>query len=118
MSVKKVNTIQQSDIGSIVEKKTAFFKDVVQKTILYIQKNKMLDILGISDLNCCIDRLTELNKKIKELSEIKIHSNDTDNIITILQNINNELSCLFKNYGTENFQDFMTVCFGNNIKIN
>lgn len=117
MSVKKVNTIQQSDIGSIVEKKTAFFKDVVQKTILYIQKNKMLDILGISDLNCCIDRLTELNKKIKELSEIKIHSNDTDNIITILQNINNELSCLFKNYGTENFQDFMTVCFGNNIKI-
>lgn len=117
MSNKKENTIQTSDIGSIVEKKTVFFKDVVQKTILYIQKNKMLDILGISDLNCCIDRLTELNKKIKELSEIKIHSNDTDNIITILQNINNELSCLFKNYGTENFQDFMTVCFGNNIKI-
>ena len=116
-SVKKENTVKQTDIELILEKKTEFFKNVVQKTILYIQKNKMLDILGISDLNCCIDRLTDLNKKIKELANLSITNNNTDNIITSLQNINNDLSCLFKNYGTENFQDFMTVCFGSNVKI-
>ena len=61
--VKKENTIKQHDIGIIVEKKTEFFKDVVQKTILHVQKNKVFDILGISDLNACIDTLTDLSKK-------------------------------------------------------
>ena len=40
--VKKENTIKQQDIGIIVEKKTEFFKDVVQKTILHVQKKQSI----------------------------------------------------------------------------
>lgn len=32
-----------------VEKKIDFFKDVIQKTIIHVKKNKNIDILGISD---------------------------------------------------------------------
>ena len=113
----KKDTIKQPDIGIIVEKKTEFFRDVVQKTILHVQKNKIFDILGISDLNACIDSLTDLSKKIKELTELNVKHSDTDVLISNLQIINNELSGLFKNYGTEKFEDLLLVCFGNNSKI-
>ncbi len=115
--VKKDNIMKQSDVGIIVDKKIDFFKDVVQKTILHVQKNKIFDILGISDLNCCIDCLTDLSKKIKELSDLNLKHIDTNILISNLQNINNELSGLFKNYGTEKFEDLLLVCFGNNSKI-
>ena len=105
-----------SDITTLILKKIVFFDDIIQKTILHIQRNKMLDIVGASDQNICINILFELNKKIRE---INIHStsgyeSDTENIINTLQHINNELSSLFKIYGTESFEDLLWICFGNN----
>ena len=47
-----------------IEKKLDFFKDILQKTILHVKKVKNLDVLGESDVTTCIDRLTELSKKI------------------------------------------------------
>ena len=110
-NVQKTTT----DVFPLVEKKLEFFKDIIQKTIIHIQKNKVLDILGISEVSSCIDKLGELSKKIQEIANLKIHS--TDSIINNLQLINNELSCLLKNYGTENFEDLLLICFGNNNKI-
>ena len=97
----------------LVEKKVDFFKDVIQKTIIHVQKNKFLDILGISDVSLCIEKLGELSKKIKELTDIK----NSDNLINNLQLINNELSSLLKNYGTDCLEDLLLICFGNNNKI-
>ena len=37
-----------------VKKKIDFFKDVIQKTIIHVQKNKFFDILGISDVCSCV----------------------------------------------------------------
>jgi ATP-dependent Lon protease len=116
-AVKNENIIKQNDVTSVIDKKIEFFKDVVQKTILHVQKNKVLDILGISDVNTCIERLTDLSKKIKELFELNTKKTDTDILIANLQIINNELSSLFKNYGTNSFEDLLLVCFGNNNKI-
>ena len=115
MSEKHNNTSKKdntSEVNVLVDKKLEFFKDIIQKTILYVQKNKLLDILGVSDINACIDKLNELNKKINEMP---IES--TDNQINGLQFINNELSGLFKNYGTQNLDDLLIICFGNNYKI-
>lgn len=111
---KEINQKQTSEMLPLVERKIEFFKDVVQKTIIHVQKNKVLDILGISDVSTCIEKLGELSKKISELSESKTCS--TDNIINNLQLINNELSTLLKNYGTESFEDLLLICFGNNNK--
>lgn len=107
---KKEN--KQNDVClQVVEKKLALFKDIIQKTIIHVQKNKMLDILGVSDVTTCIDRLNELSKKINSITEKDFKNTDT--LINTLQNINNDISSIFKNYGTENLEDLLIVCFGN-----
>ena len=116
MTQKKISP----DIISLISKKITFFEDVIQKTILHVQKNKLLDIIGISEVNSCVNMLFELNQKIKdininELTNLdKISDKVTDNIINILQNVNNELSCLFRVFGTDLFEDLLWICFGNN----
>jgi ATP-dependent Lon protease len=112
--IKKENK-NTPDVNILVDKKLEFFKDVIQKTIIHVQKNKILDILGISDISTCIDRLNEINKKIKEI--INENTTNTDALINSLQFINNELSGLLKNYGTESLEDLLLICFGNNNKI-
>jgi len=112
---KENNQKTTNDVLPLVEKKIEFFKDVIQKTIIYVQKIKILDILGISDVSSCIEKLGELSKKIEETMTQKMTSTDT--IINNLQLINNELSSLLKNYGTENLEDLLLICFGNNNKI-
>jgi ATP-dependent Lon protease len=111
---KENNTKSNNDVLLLVDKKVEFFKDVIQKTIIHVQKNKFLDILGISDVSVCIEKLGELSKKIQELTNIK---NNTDNLINSLQLINNELSSLLKSYGTDSLEDLLLICFGNNNKI-
>jgi len=102
-----------SEIVVLIEKKLLFFQEVIQKTILHVQQNKILDIIGVSDVNSCINILFELSKKIKDINETTIKSN-TDNIINILQTVNNDLSSLFKLFGTQSFEDLLWICFGNN----
>ena len=110
---KEINNKTTNDVFQLVERKIDFFKDVIQKTIIHVQKNKFLDILGISDVGTCIEKLGELSKKIQELSDIK----NSDNLINNLQLVNNELSTLLKNYGTDSLEDLLSICFGNNNKI-
>ena len=112
---KEITQKQTSEVLPLVERKIEFFKDVIQKTIIHVQKNKILDILGISDVSTCIEKLGELSKKISEIQNAQITA--TDSIINSLQLINNELSSLLKNYGTESLEDLLLICFGNNNKI-
>jgi ATP-dependent Lon protease len=108
------NNKNTNEVLPLVDKKIEFFKDVIQKTIIHVQKNKFLDILGISDVSNCIERLGELSKKVQDISDMK---SNTDNLINSLQLINNELSSLLKNYGTDSLEDLLLICFGNNNKI-
>jgi len=115
IGIKKEITKSTNDVLPLIERKIEFFKDIIQKTIIHVQKNKILDILGISDVSTCIEKLGELSKKIEEITSAKNLSTDT--IINSLQLINNELSSLLKNYGTDNFEDLLLICLGNNNKI-
>ena len=92
---KSLLKINSTDIVNIVDKKLDFFNDIIQKTILHVKKNKVLDILGITEVESCIFRLTELNKKIKELIYLNNNNSNTELLINNLQIINNELSSLF-----------------------
>jgi|694.fasta_scaffold35421_3 ATP-dependent Lon protease len=112
-SKKETPKKASSEIVILIEKKLLFFQDVIQKTILHVQKNKILDIIGVSEVNSCINTLFELSKKIKDITETNIKST-TDNVINILQTVNNELSTLFKIFGTDSFEDLLWICFGNN----
>ena len=102
-----------NDIIVLIQKKMLFFQDIIQKTILYVQKNKILDILGVSDVSNCVNALFELSKKLKMNLE-NYDKNNSETLINDLQNINNELSTLFKSFGTESFEDLLSICFGNN----
>jgi len=98
----------------LVEKKLVFFAQVIEKTILHIQRNKFLDILGISDIGTCVEKLGEISKKIEEITSTKM---ENYMLINHLQTINNDLSSVLKSYGTENLDDLLLICFGNNNKI-
>ena len=98
-----------SDIHTLIARKITFFQDVIQKTILHVQKNKLINILSIADVNHCANYLYDLSKKIQDVDDIT----DTEPVINTLQFINNELSGLFKTYGTESLEDLLWVCFGN-----
>ncbi len=111
---KDLNAKNINEMMPQIEKKIEFFKDVIQKTVIHVQKNKFLDILGISDVCSCIERLGELSKKINEFND---HKSNYEGIVNGLQTINNELSTLLKNYGTESLDDFLIICFGNNNKV-
>jgi len=117
LTTKKEINIKNPDVIGLVEKKIIYFRDVIQKTILHVQKNKMLDIIGINDVNLCIDRLSELNKKIKDIIENKINQHNNETLINNLQIINNDLSSILRNYGTMLLEDLLIICFGNNNKI-
>ena len=112
-SKKETNKKTSPEIVLLIEKKLLFFQDVIQKTILHVQKNKILDIIGVSEVNSCINILFELSKQIKDINDTTIKTN-TENVINILQSVNNELSSLFKLFGTDSFEDLLWICFGNN----
>jgi len=86
---KNINSKHKTDILGIIEKKIQNFREITQKTILHVQKNKIFDILGISEVNNCINSLSTLNDKINSFVE-KINSIETEEVITNLQNINND----------------------------
>ena len=47
-NILKNDITKKTDNGSVnqlIEKKIEFFKDIIQKTILHVQKNKFLDIM-------------------------------------------------------------------------
>ena len=114
-------TSQNNDIMKSIENKYLFFYDVIQKTILHVQQNKTLDIIGISEVGNCIDNLNKINDNLKQIKKIFDTNNqnnnqiNSDEIINILQQVNNDLSTLFKNFGTQNFEDFLLICLGNNL---
>jgi ATP-dependent Lon protease len=107
---------KMTDVSHLVNKKIEFFKDVIQKTILHAQKNKTLDILGISEVNSCIERLGGLSKQIKDAAENTNPIATPDDLINYLQIVNNELSSLLKIYGTSSLEDLLLICFGSNYK--
>jgi len=113
----EINNKNNNDIVLLIKKKIDFFKYLIQKTIIYVQKNKILDILGIGDLNNCIEKLGEINEKIKKTIESLTLNMNADLLINNLQSINNDISSIFKNYGTEMLEDLLLVCFGNNNQI-
>jgi ATP-dependent Lon protease len=102
-----------SDIVTLINKKIQFFHDLIQKTILHVQKNKILDVLGASEVNNCIRNMYDLVTKLNDITPQMV-KNSNNNVINILQHVNNELSAIFKTYGTDSLDDLLWVCFGNN----
>jgi len=119
-----VSTNENTNKHNVIEKKLSFFKDIIEKTLFHVKKNKQSNVFAISEVNMCIEKLYEINNKVKKVSSIlssystPISNINTETLINELQKINNELSCIIKNYGTANLDDLLIICFGPNLILN
>ncbi len=106
---------KQSSSYSMISQKVKKYQEIIQNTILYIQKYKTLDIIDAGDLNICIQNMENLYESCRNvLLLIKDKANvDLNDIANRLQIINNELSINFKSYGTANLRDLLDICIGN-----
>jgi len=105
---------KQSSSYSIISQKIKKYQEIIQNTILYMQKYKTLDIIDAGDLNICIQNMENLYESCKNvLFLIQDKANvDINDIANRLQIINNELSINFKSYGTGDLKHLLDVCIG------
>ena len=84
--------------------KKLFFRKILLRTIKSLQYKKSLGLFSHNDLKICMINLSSIEKLIDDCKEV----ND-------LQQINNKISAIFKEYGTEKLLDLTTVCYGANV---
>jgi endopeptidase La len=102
-----------STINEQICQKLDFFKDVIQKTIISVHKNKKLGIITLSEQIGCVSTMKTVGDCLSVLeNEIDKKVINKEGIVSKLQQINNDLSYILKKYGTYSIEDLLTICFG------
>jgi endopeptidase La len=110
---KIINKSQKSKTIIALENKVLYYQEIVRKTILAVQRYKMLDIISANDLSCCINNLDKLFSTLMILlNSINQKSIDASLFADNLQEINDELASLFKSFGTDTLEDLIKICIG------
>jgi len=114
---KKVNTKvkQNKKVFSIkkTHEKIDYFFSIITDTIIWAEKYKVNDIINASDLNICIQNLENTYEELQEIKDVLNSSKkNTTQIINKLQKINDDLSMLFKTFGTKKIQYILDICHG------
>jgi len=108
----KAKKKNKNTIPTFLKEKILYFRKVIRKTILIVQKYKSLDILGASELNVCIKNLEEIFVDLNGI-EVCFNNNPKDeHLIEKLQNINNELAIIFRTFGTKKIDDLINIVYG------
>jgi hypothetical protein len=99
---KGIGPKDNQDVMMLVYKKIQFFADVIQKTIVHVQKNKVFDLLGIVEVNTCVERLMAINKQISLLEKenktfAALVPNENKTIATLVPNENKTFAPLLSN---------------------
>jgi endopeptidase La len=102
------------DILHFINGKVKNFEDIISKTIIITQRYKLLDVIGASELNICTQGLINLCSDIAAIKEAinPISMEKNNRLVNKLQNITNELSVIFKSFGTDSVDDLVSICFG------
>jgi hypothetical protein len=82
---KKVFTDDIKNTIDIFKNKIAFFQDLIQNTLLQVERNKLLDIIGISNINSCVDSLKVLSNKICHINQLLLQNITYANCKTIFK---------------------------------
>ena len=61
---------KKSSSRTICLKKTKWYQNIIQDTILYVQKYKTLDVIDAGELNICIQSLEKLYDQTKNIITI------------------------------------------------
>ena len=91
------------------DKKIKYFKDILDKLFLNIEKNKSFNIIDIGEYNNCIETLKLLMDNINKLKVI--HNDEILNLVKVIQT---DTTNIIKKYGIDKMEDLISICFGNN----
>ena len=97
---------------SVIEnqQKIEYYKSVIKKTVLAIQRYKNQDIILAGELNSTLDFLNEIYKLVTSLSP------GNDSTENKLIEIGKQLGSIIQNYGTDKIEDAILMVLGlNNI---
>ena len=95
--------------------KVLYFYNVISDTIIWIEKYKTYDIINSSDLNVSIQNLENIyNELITINNTLNETKKSSEQIVAKLQKINDEISMIFKSFGTKNIEYILNICYGNN----
>ncbi len=103
--------VRNSNISDNVMKRVEVLRSIVQKTIISAGHYKSMDVLGTNELKSCLDSLHRLFVSLDMLSTSLECKNKIDGILDDLQKITNDMSGIFKSYGTRDLEDLLMICF-------
>ena len=106
--------VNNEDLINFINGKIKNFETIISKTIIITQRYKLLDILGASELNICTQGLINLYAELDNIAKSidPVSSDKNNKLVNKLQGINNELSVIFKSFGTDSVEDLISICFG------
>ena len=111
---KSALSLSDVDIGTFCHKKILYYEAIIQKTAKAVNRYKMFDIYGASELNVCIKHLENVYHTIQVLkASLEFDTINSNHIMTNIQEINDEVCCIFKKFGTEQMEDLLQVSMGN-----
>jgi len=103
----------KKDIIDFFNNKINCFRKMILYTLLGVQKYKILNFFSAKEFNLCIQGLETISDHLNNISIlVKTAQHDQEEILNRLQIINNELSQIFRSYGTLHIKDLLKVCFG------
>ena len=110
----KISKDKNLSFSKTIEKINFFF-ELITKTIIWVERYKTNDIINSSEFNICIKNLQTSYDKLKKINEQILKNNKVcQDDIFLLQKINDELSMVFKTFGTKKIYDVLSVCYGTN----
>ena len=127
---KKVNSfnvlkIDMNDVSAaqsviqFVTAKIKYIREIIQKKIISIKNNHLLEIFSENDTKLSIQVLTEIfekNEKLsKDVKKVPL-SMSTDEMINELQQVIDKLSVIVCGFGTTNILDLLFISFGTKFK--
>ena len=103
----------KKDIIVFFNNKIECFRKMILYTLLGVQKYKILNFFSAKEFNLCIQGLETISNNLNNISIlVKNIKHDHEEILNRLQICNNELSQIFRSYGTYHIKDLLKVCFG------
>mgnify|MGYP006075688117 FL=1 len=107
-------SIKSGSIHTCFNNKINYLMSAVKRTILSAKKYKSMDIIGVKEYNSCVSKLESNYIRLSDM-QFPIQNKqmyDSEQCISNLQEINGELSTIFRLYGTEKTSDILNICFG------
>lgn len=109
----KNNIILFDNTTKHIDIKLNLYKSIIQRSFIATISYKKLNIISANDLKIAHACLHNTFADISKL-QINLFNIGIDQAIDQLQDITDDLSSVIKNYGTQNIEDMLCICFGKN----